>query len=97
MISLLVTLALAGAIGFLFGYALASSKPRPQLPVPYTTLGDIAFEAMNETEALRAKVRKSDAEASKLRHGLGLIGLYVCSQKSGTAQKVLRMVQDALS
>jgi hypothetical protein len=88
MTTQLAIIAIALTIGLIIGYALGSKS---DVPVKRT------IEQMNDAEALRAKVRTAHAESCKLRHGLGLIGLYVCSQKSGTAQKVLRMVQDALS
>lgn len=52
MTTLLVTLALAGGIGFLFGYASGS---KTDFPVKRT------IEQLNETEALRAEIRRLKA------------------------------------
>lgn len=87
MISLLATLALAAATGFILGYAFGSKS---EAPVKRTV------EQLNDAEALRAKVRKSDAEASQARCACKQIINGLDGQQSGAAIKAVRLAKQGL-
>jgi hypothetical protein len=85
MTSYIATLILSGLIGLFFGYMIWSPDPVKR-----------TVEELNEVDALRAALRMSDAKASKLGHGIISIRNHFAGQKSGTAQKAVRMAQEAL-
>jgi len=87
MTTYIVTISLVASIAFLLGTMFAS---RNDTPVKRTV------EAMNAQEALRAILRKSDAEASTLRAALILIRNQGIASKSGTARSMALKAKSAL-
>lgn len=87
MITYILTSALWLTVGALLGYMAGGKSDGP---VKRTV------EDMNADETLRAKVRKSDAEASTLRAQLIIIRNQGIASKSGTAQSMARKAKAVL-
>ena len=83
MISLLATLALAAATGFVLGYAFGSKS---DIPVKRTV------EQMNADEAIRSNERK----VIDLRAALICIRNQGMASKSGTARSMAQKAKDVL-